>query len=84
MISIPLTEAQFDTLKAKLSSNSQILTQTATSNTTGSFSTSQVALDYTFTGSEIELTVTAKHGLARFANESTIGQHIQELINETV
>jgi hypothetical protein len=76
-----MTPEQFTAARAAILASNQVLTHTETTETEGNFSTSQVALSYSYAAPGLmTLAVTAKHGLVRFASEDTIKQHLQELL----
>jgi hypothetical protein len=55
-----------------------------TSGPNGEIHTSQVDLGFAYSAEKQELAVTilSRHGLAKFASDSTIQKHVEDLLNE--
>lgn len=82
MITIPMTPLQFQDAVEKLDTPGNGLTvNEALTPTTGKVANSQIAFDYAYDGTTLTLTITAKHGLAKFASDDAIKSHILELLN---
>lgn len=86
MISITMDQKKFDKVKSMLSNNKAITASAVKDANNGSFSTSQVSMDYQFNPTQevLSLNVTARHGAAHFATDSVISEHINELLNGVV
>jgi len=81
MIQIAMTPERFAKVKEELQSLPSGVTAFAqTSETSGSFSTPQISMDYVYDGANLHLTKTAAHGMARFASEQEIQQHVLKLL----
>lgn len=81
MIKILMTPAQYAAARAALRSHIEVRSYAEDANhITGSFSTSQVAMAYSYDGANLSLDVTAKYGMARFATESTIESKLRALL----
>ena len=81
MISIPMSAEEFAKAKAVVETSDQVISKAETGPNDGTFKTSQVGLSYHFdpTGT-LQLTVTEKHGLAKFASDATIQSHLEDLL----
>lgn len=71
----PCALAQFE---AALAALKNVATVTETTPTTGSVVSSKVDFGYGFNGTSLMLTITAKHGAAKFVADSVIYAHIQD------
>lgn len=81
MIQIPLTPAQFAAAKAVIESSSEVLSHSESGPASGSFATSQVGMSYSYNGADtLTLSVTARHGLAKFASDDMIRQRVVTLL----
>lgn len=86
MISIPLSPEQYQSaishlLQAKPPDVDVFVAPTGT--TPGEIQNSQVTLAFTYNGSNaLSVNILQKHGLARFASESTIQAHLVDLLNK--
>lgn len=86
MIQIPLTKDQYwavlqhlnaakapDVLKFSLPSETE----------PGLIENAQISLNFTYNGTDaLDVTILAKHGLARFASEGTIKAHLVDLLGK--
>jgi len=84
MIQLAMSPEQFAKARTAILTSPDVLQHAEHSPMDGTFSTSQVTIDYSYAPSypagQMALDVTAKHGLARFASENTIKEYIQELL----
>lgn len=83
MINIPMTPAQFDAATRYFNSSESVNTAiTWTSATTGKLTTAQITANFSYDQSKdtMSLTNEKRHGLAAFASDQTIIQHMEELL----
>jgi hypothetical protein len=78
MITISLTPEQFAKAQSALRSDKSIVY--VGDDKIGSVTTSQISFDYTYDGTNLSMTISGKHGLAKFASDSTIKEHIEALL----
>lgn len=76
-----MSAEEFAKAKAVVETSDQVISKAEIGPNDGIFKTSQVGLNYHFdpTGT-LQLTITEKHGLAKFASEDTIKAHLEELL----
>jgi hypothetical protein len=82
-MTLPLTPAQFAALKQALSTAPNV-SLTTLSDTTGMLTTQGVTLGYSYDGSNLAVTIQAKHGIAAFAPDSVIYDEIDKLMQNYV
>lgn len=85
MIQIPLTPEQYQTalkhlMDAKSPDVESLTLPTATN--PGQLVGSQVGLSFTYDGSNLNITILQKHGIARFASDNTIKAHLVDLLSK--
>jgi len=86
MITIPLSPDQYKSALAKLlvaHSPDVDSLKLPTTTTPGRLDNSQVSFEFQYNGSNaLDVTILQKHGLARFASDSTIQAHLVDLLNK--
>ncbi|MGH2505894.1 MAG: hypothetical protein ACRDHZ_00505 [Ktedonobacteraceae bacterium] len=83
MISIPLSPEQYQAaLNGLMQYKGGDLTSflVPVNGQPGQIVTPQVTLDFTYTPNVLDLTIVEKHGIAKFASESTIKSHLQDML----
>jgi hypothetical protein len=69
-----MTSDQFAKARTAICTSDQVRSHAEHSDAAGCFATSQVAMDYNYAAGVLTLDVTARHGMARLAND----EHIRE------
>lgn len=76
VIQFPMTPEQFVKAQKALDAT----TTHAGDSNSGSVVTSQLSFDYDYDGTNLSMTITAKHGIAKFASDNAIKSHIAEML----
>jgi hypothetical protein len=80
MIQIAMTPEQYAKARAALCTGSQVRSHIEHGDDAGSFDTPQVSMDYNYAAGTLTLDVTAKRGMAHFASDEQIKEHLLDLL----
>jgi hypothetical protein len=81
MINLAMTPAQFAAARTAISTpGGEVTSHSESDQWSGNFSVPQVSFSYSYDGTTLHLTITARRGMARMASEATIQGKLQALL----